>query len=412
MPHGFPLSNPRPALLGGVVVRQFRARRRKRIVSQLPAFLEILSGHVRAGHSIPESLQEAIALLPSGIREEVSWLCQSIRLGVPLPDALRVWEQRMACEELSLIVRPLCIAIPAGENHPCDRRRVAASWVAFHPPDHVRAQMKALEFLSFGISLFAGFSLMVRFFQRSSFPGRVCRLPDQVIAAHRKAQGTLVGGKVVSIPGGMLVTSLRGWMAGEIVWISVVSVSLAVDPSLSSAIFSFFLGLGLGVCTLFLSIREQEKRQVGSVRSPLSLASFRFSLLLEAGMGSHSAFQEVGRAIPKGPLSRELDEISRARMLGISREEALERSRRRIPLDDYQIFLNLVHQGEQLGAGLSRGLREHSTKMLEGEGYRAEAAAQKAAVKLLFPLVAFIFPAVVLIIFSPILLNVWEMWGQ
>jgi tight adherence protein B len=105
-----------PALLCGVVVRQFRARRRKRIVSQLPAFLEILSGHVRAGHSIPESLQEAIALLPSGIREEVSWLCQSIRLGVPLPDALRVWEQRMACEEISLIVRPLCIAIPAGGN--------------------------------------------------------------------------------------------------------------------------------------------------------------------------------------------------------------------------------------------------------------------------------------------------------
>jgi len=148
------------------------------------------------------------------------------------------------------------------------------------------------------------------------------------------------------------------------------------------------------------------------IRSALPVASFLFSLLLEAGMGSHSAFQEVGRAIPKGPLSRELDEISRARMLGISREEALERSRRRIPLDDYHIFLNLVRQGEQLGVGLSRGLREHSTKMLEGEGYRAEAAAQKAAVKLLFPLVAFIFPAVVLIIFSPILLNVWEMWGQ
>ena len=272
--------------------------------------------------------------------------------------------------------------------------------------------MKALEFLSFGIPLFAGFSLMVRFIQRSSFPGVAFRLPDKVIAAHRKAQATLVGGKVVSIPGGMLVTSLRGWIAGEIVWISVVSVSLAVDPSLSSAIFSFFLGLGLGFCTLFLSIREQAKRQVERIRSALPVASFLFSLLLEAGMGSHSAFQEVGRAIPKGPLSRELDEISRARMLGISREEALERSRRRIPLDDYQIFLNLVRQGEQLGVGLSRGLREHSSKMLEGEGYRAEAAAQKAAVKLLFPLVAFIFPAVVLIIFSPILLNVWEMWGQ
>ncbi|MGB5994449.1 MAG: type II secretion system F family protein [Candidatus Deferrimicrobiaceae bacterium] len=129
-------------------------------------------------------------------------------------------------------------------------------------------------------------------------------------------------------------------------------------------------------------------------------------------MGSHSALQEAARAIPKGALARELEEISRARILGISREEALERSRRRVPLEDYHIFLNLVGQGERLGIGLSRGLREHSSKMLEGENFRAEATAQKAAVKLLFPLVAFIFPSVVLIIFSPIILYVWEMWGQ
>ena len=85
-------------------------------MSQLPVFLEILAGHVKAGHSIPESLQETIRLLPSGIREEISWICQTIRLGKSLLDTLLVWEQRMACEEISLIVRPLRIALPAGGN--------------------------------------------------------------------------------------------------------------------------------------------------------------------------------------------------------------------------------------------------------------------------------------------------------
>jgi tight adherence protein C len=272
--------------------------------------------------------------------------------------------------------------------------------------------MKAIRFLSFGIPLFIGLFLMLRFIQRSSFPGTVCRIPDRVVTAHRNAQSRLVEGGVISFPGGMLVTSLRGWLAGEIVWISVLSGSIAYDHSFLNTIFSFFLGLGLGLVTLFFSVRGQARKQVERVRSALPVAAFLFSLLLEAGMGSHSAFQEVARAIPDGPLSRELDEISRARVLGISREEALEKSRRRVPLDDYRIFLNLVRQGERLGIGLSRALREHSSKMLEGEGYRAEATAQKAAVKLLFPLVAFIFPAVVLIIFSPILLNIWEMWGQ
>lgn len=105
-----------PVLFSGVVVRTIRSKRRRRIVSQLPAFLEILAGHVKAGHSIPESLQEAVPLLASGIREEIAWLCQVIRLGTPLPDAFLAWEQRMACEEVSMIVFPLRIAIPAGGN--------------------------------------------------------------------------------------------------------------------------------------------------------------------------------------------------------------------------------------------------------------------------------------------------------
>jgi tight adherence protein B len=105
-----------PVFLPGLVVRHVRSRRRKRIVAQLPAFLEILSGYVNAGHSIPESLQEAIPLLPSGVREEVTWLCQMVRLGTPLTDVLLAWAQRMESEEVSMIVLPLRIAIPAGGN--------------------------------------------------------------------------------------------------------------------------------------------------------------------------------------------------------------------------------------------------------------------------------------------------------
>ncbi|HZD54787.1 MAG TPA: type II secretion system F family protein, partial [Candidatus Aquicultoraceae bacterium] len=105
-----------PACLCGVAVRLLQTRRRKRIVAQLAAFLDVLAAHVKAGHSIMESLVEAVPLLPSGIREEASWICQTTRLGTPLPDTLRLWEDRMRCEEVSLIVRPLLAAIPVGGN--------------------------------------------------------------------------------------------------------------------------------------------------------------------------------------------------------------------------------------------------------------------------------------------------------
>ncbi len=105
-----------PILLSGIAIRWYRARRRRRILAQLPTFMDLLAGHVKAGHSLPESLSEAVPLLPLGIREEMSWVLQKCRLGESLAWALAEWERRMPSEEISLIVRPLRIAMPGGAN--------------------------------------------------------------------------------------------------------------------------------------------------------------------------------------------------------------------------------------------------------------------------------------------------------
>jgi tight adherence protein B len=82
----------------------------------LPSLLDLLSGHVRAGHSLSESLSETVPLLPAGIREEMAWVLQQNRLGTALPEALVQWEERIRSEETSLLVRPLRAAIPGGGN--------------------------------------------------------------------------------------------------------------------------------------------------------------------------------------------------------------------------------------------------------------------------------------------------------
>ncbi len=105
-----------PVLLAGLLVRYYRDRRKKAILSRLPAFLDLLAGHIRAGHSLPESLAETVPLLPAGIREEMTWVLQQNRLGTPLAEALTRWEERIPSEETSLIVRPLRAMIPGGGN--------------------------------------------------------------------------------------------------------------------------------------------------------------------------------------------------------------------------------------------------------------------------------------------------------
>ena len=109
-------SGTAPVLFAGLLVRWYRNRRKRSILSQLPALLDLLSGHVRAGHSLPESLAETVPLLPAGIREEMAWVLQQNRLGTPLAEALARWDERIRSEETSLLVRPLRAAIPGGGN--------------------------------------------------------------------------------------------------------------------------------------------------------------------------------------------------------------------------------------------------------------------------------------------------------
>jgi tight adherence protein B len=105
-----------PVFFAGIMIRWYRNRRKRSILSQLPSLLDLLSGHVRAGHSLSESLSETVPLLPPGIREEMAWVLQQNRLGTALPEALAVWEERIRSEETSLLVRPLRAAIPGGGN--------------------------------------------------------------------------------------------------------------------------------------------------------------------------------------------------------------------------------------------------------------------------------------------------------
>jgi len=104
------------ALLSGTILRCYRNRRRKRIAEQIPGLLDILAGHLQAGHSLPEALHESIPLLPRGIREEIAWIFQRIRIGVPLSEALSMWEGRIPVEEVILIVRPLRCALSTGSD--------------------------------------------------------------------------------------------------------------------------------------------------------------------------------------------------------------------------------------------------------------------------------------------------------
>lgn len=272
--------------------------------------------------------------------------------------------------------------------------------------------MTAADSTLIGALLLAGSLILLRLLDKGMHSGMIPRVGAKFVRLHEHATKMLIDRKILRFPGAHLVPPLRGWFAGELIFFATVAFALAWNPSPVKAFLSFAWGAFLGGTVFLLSFREAARKQIECIRSSLPIASFLLSLMLEAGVGSTAAMQEVLQALPRGPLSIELDEIARSRLLGTSRAEAIEKSRSRVPLDDYRSFLNLIQQGERLGIALSQGLRELSSRMLESQGHRAETLAQKAAVKLLFPLAVFIFPSVFLIILSPVILHLWDLMGR
>lgn len=260
--------------------------------------------------------------------------------------------------------------------------------------------------------MFPGVYFLILGIGRLFPPGGGPPFGDRFARLHVTAREWLTETGIFPFPGVRLVTSCRPFYAAEAAFLGILIPALVADGSIRRLLLLLPLSGAVGFLVLFLSLREHARNRIRALRSSLPIASFLLSLLLEAGTGSHVALQEVSTALPWGPLADELQEISRARMLGVPRKEPLDRSRQRVPLDDYHTFLNLIQQGEELGVGLSRALREHSGKLLEKQQQRAEALAQKAAIRILLPLVLFIFPAVFLVILSPVLLNLWEIWAR
>lgn len=272
--------------------------------------------------------------------------------------------------------------------------------------------MTILDVLAIGIPMLAGMIQVIRSSRRMFPGGSLAKLNATVERLHRTAHDRSTAAGLFRFPGACLVHTTKGWIAGEAVFLGLFAASFSREVSLRNGICAVAAAAVLGGSAVYLAVRDQARRQIDGIRASLPVASFLMSLLLEAGMGSYAALREATRALPGGPLARELEELAKSRMVGIPRAEAFEKSRRRVPLEDYRTFLNLIEQGERLGVGLSQALQEHSARMMEAQGHRSEMLAQQAAVKLLFPLVVFIFPAVFLVILSPVILSLLAILGR
>jgi tight adherence protein C len=126
---------------------------------------------------------------------------------------------------------------------------------------------------------------------------------------------------------------------------------------------------------------------------------------VEAGLSFDMALKKTADKMP-GALSEEinktLEEISRGR----NRQDALRGLVSRTGVEDLSYFVTSIIQTEQLGSNIANMLRIQSNTMRQKRRQRAEEAAMKVPVKMLFPLVFFIFPSLFIVVLGPAIIGI------
>ena len=157
-----------------------------------------------------------------------------------------------------------------------------------------------------------------------------------------------------------------------------------------------------------LTLKARGRRE--KIRADLPDALDLLAVSVEAGLGFDAALAKLNEHM-EGPLAQEFGLTLSEMRIGESRSEALKRMSDRVDAPELSAFTRAIIQADQLGTTLGRILRVQATDARLRRQAAAEERAMKAPIKMLFPTVLFIFPAMFLVILGPAILNVEKLFG-
>lgn len=152
-------------------------------------------------------------------------------------------------------------------------------------------------------------------------------------------------------------------------------------------------------------VRDIRKKQVDGVLRTLPSYLDFVTMAVEAGLNFSGAIEQARKKAPAGPLVIEFGIVLRDLRSGITRAKALQRMSERLEIQEVTSFVNAVVQAEKMGSSLAGVLRIQAEQRRNERFQRAEKKAMEAPVKLVGPLVIFIFPTTFMVLAFPIIMK-------
>jgi tight adherence protein C len=163
----------------------------------------------------------------------------------------------------------------------------------------------------------------------------------------------------------------------------------------------YFAAMGY-IAPLLVVRRRRQSRQT-DLRHALPDTLDMMVVCVEAGLGLNQAMVRVAEEVRhvSAAMSAELLQANGEIRAGTARDTALRQLADRTGLDDINALVMTLIQTDRFGTSVARSLRVHSDTLREKRRQRAEEAAAKTAIKMVFPLVFCIFPALFVVILGP-----------
>ena len=152
----------------------------------------------------------------------------------------------------------------------------------------------------------------------------------------------------------------------------------------------------------FVNLKARSRRE--RIKADLPDALDLLAVSVEAGLGFDGAIAKITEHM-EGPLADEFSLTLGEMRIGESRQDALKRMADRVDAPELSSFTRAIIQADQLGTSLGRILRVQAADSRLRRQAAAEEKAMKAPIKMLFPTVLFIFPAIFLVILGPAFMN-------
>lgn len=185
----------------------------------------------------------------------------------------------------------------------------------------------------------------------------------------------------------------------------LASPTLGTKPVLGVLLILVVAMLGWRIPDFMLSRlitnrREKIDRALPDVLDLLSVS-------VEAGLGLDGAVQKVGEKFPE-PIAGEFRELLKSIRVGTPRADALREMAERSGVADMRTFTAAVIQAEQLGVAISRVLKSQAEALRIKRKQRIEEKAMSLPIKMLFPLILFIFPTIFIVVLGPVMIQIFE----